>query len=267
MRLAGRVVPAVVMLPLAAVVLLAPGALASPTTNVYTSAGIVGLTVTNLGYVGNSFSNQNQPSCEYPLNSNVEHVFLGGIWVGAVTADGSIRVSTGAQDAASLIDGDEIREFTDTPDSLDADPRLVQPPEQRQLRPPRPGDAAHPARPSATTPTSSRARTSPIGLKVVLRALNWGNPYADDFVILDYAIVNESGTELRDVYVGYWTDTTIGNTENTNPYDPQAPVRWSWYDDVNGAWGPSGAVAEDLGLAGRATSRPPRRSPTIRASG
>ncbi len=27
----------------------------------------------------------------------------------------------------------------------------------------------------------------PIGLKVVLRALNWGNPYADDFVILDYA--------------------------------------------------------------------------------
>ena len=57
----------------------------------------------------------------------------------------------------------------------------------------------------------------PLGLKVVLRALAWGSPYADDFVILDYTIVNISGTELRDVYVGFWNDTTVGNTEQQQP--------------------------------------------------
>jgi len=245
--LAGRVVPVVLPLSLAAVVLLASGTFASPSTDKYTSAGIVGLTVTNLGYVGNSFSNPDQPSGEYPLNSNVEHVWLGGIWVGAITADGSIRVSTGAQDAASLLDGDEIREFTDTSDPLDAtlvwsnrqnndnyDPRALAT-QHIQLA----------FRDNADIQSGSHVS---MGLKVVLRALNWGNPYADDFVILDYAVVNESGTELRDVYLGFWSDTTIGNTENTNPYDPQAPVRWNWYDDVNGAWGPSGAIAEELGL-------------------
>ena len=61
-----------------------------------TSAGLVRLTVTNLGYFGNGLEFPNQPSCEYPPRSHVEHVFVGGIWVGAVTADGSVRVSTGA---------------------------------------------------------------------------------------------------------------------------------------------------------------------------
>ncbi len=246
MRLARRDLGLVLACGLAAVVLSA-SALATPTTNVSTSAGIVGLTVTNLGYVGNSFSNPNQPSCEYPLNSNVEHIFLGGIWVGAITADGSIRVSTGAQDAASLIDGDEIREFTDTPDTLDAT-RIWSNRQNNDNYDPRALATQHIQLAFRDNANIQSGTHVPIGLKVVLRALNWGNPYADDFVILDYAIINESGTELRDVYVGYWTDTTIGNTENTNPYDPQAPVRWNWYDDVNGAWGPSGAVAEDLGL-------------------
>ena len=80
---------------------------------------------------------------------------------------------------------------------------------------------------------------TPLGLKVILRALAWGNPYADDFVILDYAIVNISGAELRDLYVGFWNDTTVGNTEQTNPYDSQAAQGWNYYDDKNGGWGPA----------------------------
>ena len=81
-------------------------------------AGIIGVAITNLGYFGNGLSNPNQPSCEYPLNSNVEHIFLGGLWVGAIAADGTIHVSTGAQDVSNLVAGDEMREFKDTDDPV-----------------------------------------------------------------------------------------------------------------------------------------------------
>jgi hypothetical protein len=226
-----------------ALLAVAGSLVASPRKDMYTNIGIVGLTITNLGYVGNGFENPNQPSCEYPLNSNVEHLFLGGLWVGAIAPDGAIRVSTGAQDAANLADGDDVREFQDAPgepvhiwsnsqNSDDYDPRAVATQHIQVVM----DDYA----------ISETGNHVPLGLKVVLRALAWSNPYADDFVILDYAIINISGGELRDVYVGFWTDCTVGNTDNTNPYDPNAPVGWNFYDDMNGGWGPVGWAPEEF---------------------
>jgi hypothetical protein len=211
----------------------AGGAWAAPRTDLHTDAGIIGLAVSNLGYVGNGFSTPHQPSCEYPINSNVEHLFLGGLWVGARTANGSIHVTTGAQDAANLQAGDEIREFSDTRDPIyigsnsgnsnywDSEALATQ----------------HIEVIFADTTLVESGNHVPLGLRVTLRVLAWGNSYADDFVILDYAIINISPNELRDVYVGFWNDTTVGNTDYTNPYDPDADVGWNFYDDVNGAWG------------------------------
>lgn len=34
-----------------------------------------------------------------------------------------------------------------------------------------------------------------------------------------------------------WVDTSVGNTDFRTPYDPQAAVRWDFWDDYNGAWG------------------------------
>ncbi len=222
---------------LTAVLAWPPALKASPRADMYTNVGIIGLTISNLGYVGNGFISPFQPSCEYPLNSNVEHLFLGGIWVGAVTPDGTIHVSTGAQDASNLVAGDEIREFTDDPD----EDVLIWSNSQNS-------DNFNPAALATQhiqVAFNDYARVEsgnhvPLGLKVVLRALAWGSPYADDFVILDYAVINISGGELRDVYVGFWNDTSVGNTEQNNPYDPQAAQGWNYYDDQNGGWGPAG---------------------------
>src|SRR5438128_1100246 len=51
----------------------------------YTSVGNIGLTVTNFGTVGtrNNFW-PNQPSCEYPRGSRIEHIYQGALWVGAL---------------------------------------------------------------------------------------------------------------------------------------------------------------------------------------
>ncbi|MBU0741301.1 hypothetical protein KKA85_15280 [bacterium] len=235
---------------LAATLTLATTASAGPRKDMVARAGIIGLTITNLGYVGNGLSDPGQPSCEYPLNGNVEHLFLGGLWVGAVTADGTIRVSTGAQDVSNLVAGDNMREFENFEDPEDPNNDYVWQWSNSQN-----SDNYHPSALATqhiecifdddTDPESGTH--VPMGLKVILRALAWGSPYADDFVILDYTIINVSGTELSEVYVGFWNDTTVGNTLINNPYDSSQGSPWNYYDDVNGAWRP-GDVDGDAGI-------------------
>ncbi|MEZ4386447.1 MAG: hypothetical protein R3D98_02480 [Candidatus Krumholzibacteriia bacterium] len=210
-----------------------------PRSDMSTSVGLIGLTITNQGDVGNYLGFPNQPSCEYPLNSHVEHLYHGGIWVGARKADGTLHVSTSAQDANGVLEGDDLIEFQNYSTSDPNDPEsFVYIWSNSQNR-----DNYDP-RALATeqiqvvfddfgqTPASKR-----LGLKVTLRALAWSTPYADDFVILDYAIVNASSSELRDVYVGFWNDLTVGNTEVTNPYDGNAAVPWNFWDDKDGCYG------------------------------
>ncbi|PID81284.1 hypothetical protein CSB20_03590 [bacterium DOLZORAL124_64_63] len=212
--------------------------------DVYTNVGLLGLNVTNLGYVGTSFDTR-IPSGEYPLHSNVEHVYSGGLWVGAVMADGQKRVSTGSQDANGIGEGNETREFdligmcqedamriisnSQNFDNFSLDALATQHIECNFNDYANPEGGGH----------------VPLGLKVNLRALAWSNPYADDFVILDYRIINISNEELRDIYLGMWFDNTVGNTEQTDPYDPQAPVGWNFYDDYDGAFGAQGWVPEE----------------------
>ncbi|MEN8007724.1 MAG: hypothetical protein ABFS42_11960 [Candidatus Krumholzibacteriota bacterium] len=225
-----------------------------PVTNLHTDAGKLGLAINNLGYFGTAFNNRFMPSAKYPLTSNVEHIYRGGIWVGARDSDGSLRVSTGAQDANGLAEGDEVREFQnwfvveETPDGPVKKSMISWSNEQNEDN----FNSNALATQHVEFAFDDYARIesgnhTPLGLLVQLRVLAWGPKHADDFVILDYAIINNNLTsqkELRDLYLGIWVDTTVGNTEQTNPYDPQAPVRWNFNDDVNGAWGPSGLVPE-----------------------
>ena len=48
----------------------------------YTDVGNIRLTVTNFGTYGHGFTLwPQQPSCEYPAGSGIEHIFDGGLWV------------------------------------------------------------------------------------------------------------------------------------------------------------------------------------------
>jgi hypothetical protein len=63
--------------------------------------GNIGFSVTNAGTLGRPdvVNNPNgEPSMEYPLNSGIEHLFEGGIWIGA-KINGQTAVSTAAIDA------------------------------------------------------------------------------------------------------------------------------------------------------------------------
>ena len=207
-----------------------------PITDLLTNVGYIGLNVTNLGYIGHAWSKPYFPSCQYPLYSNVEHIYRGGLWVGALASDGNVHVSTGAQDANGLEEGDEIREFVN---DIHTKVDTLSNKQNSKFY-----DSEALASQQFNCYFNDRVDFESgnhyqLGLDVTMRTLAWSSPYADDFVILDYSITNASGTELRDVYLGFWCDTTVGNTEVTNPYDG-GDSPWMYADDFNGGWGAAG---------------------------
>ena len=70
----------------------------------FTNVGNIGLSVTNFGMYGNGFSLwPNQPSCEYPIGSGIEHIFGGGLWFGGIIrGTNEPLVTTASIDASSI---------------------------------------------------------------------------------------------------------------------------------------------------------------------
>jgi hypothetical protein len=234
------------MIPILPILSLLAGFASASEQHGVISNGHLGITITNMGRIGNAFSNRNEASCEYPLHSRTEHLYLAGLWVGARTASGDLRVSTSVLDVAGLYELENVREFHDfsepwgapsyrymSSDPLDDDydPQAIAPAQVECLFDDYAISPGH----------------VPLGLMVKLRALAWDDPNCDDFVVLEYTVTNISPDNLRDVYVGFFNDTTVSNTDYASPYDPQAIHRWDYWDDLNGAWRP-GDVVSDPGL-------------------
>jgi hypothetical protein len=193
----------------------------------YTNVGNIGLTVTNFGTYGHGFSLwPEQPSCEYPLGSGIEHLFDGGLWVGAYLSDdetGSNRngpfVTTGAVDASSVSargggfeytneTGEFVKERSSLIDSKFFDPEAI----------------SHQDFVMDFVDTNTNLSNGevivdhrPLGITVHQETYAWNFPFADFFVIMNYWIKNTSDKYLDSLHVGLWTDTVVRNTNVTSP--------------------------------------------------
>src|SRR5690606_35675072 len=67
-----------------------------------TGVSNVRMSVSNFGTFGNSFDGYRDgtgnPSCEYPANSGIEHLFEGGLCIGGRRDGGALTVTTTAID-------------------------------------------------------------------------------------------------------------------------------------------------------------------------
>ncbi|HEX9657211.1 MAG TPA: hypothetical protein VGB89_09915 [Bacteroidota bacterium] len=190
----------------------------------FTTAGSIGLTISNFGTIGtrNSYWPE-QPSCEYPLGSRIEHLYQGGLWVGALVNGGEIHVSTGATDRSSASRIGESYEFTaplgsnifqrsTLSESQFFDENAISHQDfvadftDRNRRNPSTGD---------TIPEHT-----PMKIDVHQESYAWNFPFADFFVILNYTIQNTSVDTLDSVYVGFWNNAVIRNTNNVRPGTP-----------------------------------------------
>lgn len=186
----------------------------------YTTIGNIGVTITNYGTLGNGFTGwPNQPSLEYPKGSGIEHLFLGGIWIGGIPRkEGVAHVSTAAVDIGSvrrLAEGFEmtsnIGSVITQRSTLSESPffdigaishqDLVMDFTDRNTRIPDTGD--------------SIPNHRPLGVDIHLESYAWNFPFADFFVILNYTIKNASADTIDGLYIGLWNNGVVRNTKLT----------------------------------------------------
>lgn len=189
--------------------------------NKYTNIGNIALTVTNYGTVGNGFANfPSQPSCQYPIGSGIENMFLSGLWVGGVKS-GVTSVSTGAIDVSNA-NRTEGFEFGNAPGGTILERSSL------QTSPVYSSSAiSHQDFVTEFTDTSLApggtpiVNHTPLGIKVLLQTYCYNLNFANNWVILNYKIVNIGrGTDtnpIDSIFVGLWHDCVVRNTNITPP--------------------------------------------------
>lgn len=195
----------------------------------FTNIGNIGITVTNFGTIGHGFSLwPDQPSCEYPIGSGIEHLFDGGLWIGGYLSDndqGSNKqgpfVTTGAVDASSIAqrggggfeytneEGTKVKERSSLIDSKFFSPDAVS--HQDFVMDFNDTNRVYPESGEIILDHS------PLGISVHQETYAWNFPFADFFVIFNYWIKNVGDKYIDSFYVGLWNDTVVRNTNITSP--------------------------------------------------
>lgn len=193
----------------------------------YTNVGNIGLTITNFGTYGHGFSLwPEQPSCEYPLGSGIEHIFDGGLWVGGFTSNdstGSNRqgpfVTTGAIDVSTVSTRSGGFEFTNSAGSLMLERSSLS--DSRYFDPKAVSHQDFVCDYTDTNKTLLNGEVivdhNPLGLTVHQESYAWNFPFADFFVIINYTLKNVTNKYIDSVYAGIWTDAVVRNTKVTPP--------------------------------------------------
>mgnify|MGYP002859010246 CR=1 FL=1 len=189
--------------------------------NKFTNVGNITLTVTNYGTIGNGFVNfPNQPSCQYPKSSGIEHLFVGGIWIGG-SKNGQINVSTAAVDVSSA-NRTEGFEFTNADGSGILERSTLQ--NSPNFRPDAISHQDFVCEFFDTNTSVSGTviqNHNPLGVKVLLQTYCYDFNFANNWVILNYKIVNvgyNGNTQPIDsLFIGLWSDAVVRNTNITIP--------------------------------------------------
>ncbi len=236
----------------------------------YTTVGNIGLTITNYGTIGtrNAYW-PTQPSCEYPRGSFKEHIYQGGLWIGALVKtqdpnDGrnnQILVTTATNDQAGASrrgsqgyefttqNGDTITELSTLSDSRPATA-------QYSL-----SAVSHQDFICDYSDTNTRVPATndsilyhtPLKVKVHQESYAWNFPFADFFVILRYVIYNASPDTLDSVYVGYWDNASVRYTSRSGGVVPGTP---GYYDRTGQGYDSLQRMAYSFDFDGQPGNKP-----------
>jgi len=189
----------------------------------YTTVGNIAITVSNFGVIGTGFKTwPTQPSFQYPRGSGIEHMFIGGLWVGASTSFG-LQVTTGAVDVSSIKSTQQGGfEFTTGVDSKVIEKSSL--PDNQFYSPDAVSHQDFIADFTDTNTTNPNVNNeliadhTPIGLTVHLETYAFNYSFADNFVIFNYWIKNVSTKTIDSVYVALYADLVVRNTNVTPPF-------------------------------------------------
>lgn len=162
----------------------------------YTNVGNFGLTITNFGTYGHGFVFwPQQPSAEYPIGSGIEHLFDGGLWIGAFTQNDTLGggrqgpfVTTAAVDAASVSARGGGFEFTNAPGA-----RVTERSSKFDSNVYSPDAVSHQDLVMVYSDTSRFFLNgelivdhTPIGVEIYQESYAWDLSFANNFIIMNY---------------------------------------------------------------------------------
>jgi hypothetical protein len=193
-----------------------------PNTQVATqNVGNIWMTITNIGQFGTGYlgsavdpiTGLASPSCIFPAGSNINYLYVGAFWIGAVVGRDTL-VSIGVDDYYSVIEF-----WPDPAPRGEIQRRSIQPSNMFYSE-----DAVSEqdiiAVYTDTTTNSNYVATDfkdgrphiPLGIEVTQRSYAWSYDYAQNFILFDYSIANIGRRNLNKVYMGIYVDGDVHHT-------------------------------------------------------
>ena len=187
--------------------------------------GKLAMTITNYGSLGTGFvtspicDGEICPSAEYPINSNIEYLFSGAIWIGAVIGRDTL-VSVGAD---GWFTG--ITELL--PDAGEAGRIIIR--SNLASRPDIYSDSAISEQDflctftdtftdrglTGTDPIDNRDHL-PLNVSVQQNSYAWSYDYSEDFILFDYKITNIGIYPIRDLFMAVYVDGDVFHQSNSS---------------------------------------------------
>jgi hypothetical protein len=225
--------------------------------------GKVWLSVTNFGFFGSQdgeFTDAGgyylvAPGCQYPGGSNLNYLFQGALWIGAVI-DTTNAIGQPVLDTLVSIGNDGwwgqlFEMYPAIPPGGAIKVRSTRPPDVYPY-----GDATgakseqdYIAVYTDTTTITSLVNPDPndgrphipLGIEITQRSYAWSYEYAEDFILFDFDIANIGQRDLRGMWVGLYIDADVYHSSE-NPYGNEQGAQ----DDICGFVDSAGTGDERL---------------------
>jgi len=230
-----------------------PGISSVAAPNVQATVHIVGnmrLGISNYGFFGKNFgtsSGNYELGCEFPAESNIDYLYGGGLWIGAVVGDDTLVSNCQSQYTTEFMpnqvpDGAVLRRS-----SLPNDPDYTEEAISEEDFIVEYTDTVTDISFVSMDEFSNR-RHKPLNLRIEERSYAWSSGYADDFIIFDYTIHSINYENLHGVYIGWCIDGDICHKDKWSSAEGQvddicgfkhtvpSKVFRNWEDSIMIAW-------------------------------
>ncbi|MEE9441507.1 MAG: hypothetical protein V3V99_02420 [candidate division Zixibacteria bacterium] len=173
------------------------------------------LSLTNFGVLGANDRILNHRSCEYPAYSYIEYSGFIHLWVGGIIGKDTVVSTTGTYAPQSYT---KTTEFWPTGYMTKRSHIKIEPYYSEDAVSDLDiictyTDTLSNAMPSSMRPVDKYDNRYhiPLNISITQSAFVWGYNYADDFIIFDYEMTNVGDEPIRDVYIGFYASTMVGN--------------------------------------------------------
>ncbi|HVP36158.1 MAG TPA: hypothetical protein VMT04_04110, partial [Terriglobales bacterium] len=263
-------------------------------------------TLTNWGFIGSQTRVYNEtvggcfnphptqelpaPSFEYPCGSDLEYLFQGALWIGAVV-EGETLVSVGNDgwfgEVSEMFPGSEdqggcIKEKTIRPSTPNCNPPDTAGAVSEQ-------DIIAVYSDTATVGISPDPKDNrphiPIGIQIEQRSYSWSYDYAEDFALIDFTIKNIGKKDVKGIWIGLYMDCDVGWTGNASAFSDditgyratypsplwndtlqyQDTIQIGWIADNDGDLGKGGVITDHsvTSVTGTRVVRAPTKNVTF----